>query len=261
MSTSPHSCTHAPLFCHSTSPTTLTPGFAWTLRTCGFICLGLFSLGLALIRTRLPRKKPAPWAGILRPFKEPPFAFFALGGCVLSLAMFMPFFFLPTNAMRLGADPSLAAYTVAFLNAGSTVGRLLGGLGDKIGRFNLIVISQFVCGILLLAMWAPMSNVATLIAFSVLYGMSVGVLVSLVPACISQISEPHEIGARVGLNYGGVGLFMLAGPPINGAILRTAGQDKGYMYMGVFSGCCIILGACCATASRMSITRQLRAVV
>lgn len=239
----------------------LTQGFEWTMRACGFITLGLFALACALIRTRLPRKKPAPWSGLLKPFREPAFALFTGGGTIMSLAMFMPFFFLPTNAMRLGADPSLAAYTVAFLNAGSTVGRLVGGLGDKIGRFNLITASEFMCAILLLAMWVPMSNLATLIAFSVLYGLAVGVLVSLVPACISQISEPSEIGARVGLNYGGVGLFMLAGPPINGAILNSLGPDKGYRYQGVFSGLCIGIGACSVLAARMSLSRKLTAVV
>lgn len=238
-----------------------TPGFEWTMRTCGFICLGLFALGIALIRTRLPRKKPAPWSGILLPYREPAFALFAGGGAIMSLAMFMPFFFLPTNAQRLGAKPALASYTVAFLNAGSTVGRLVGALGDVVGRFNLIIASMFMCAILLLAMWVPMASVGVLIAFSVLYGIGVGVLVSLVPACISQISEPSEIGARVGLNYGGVGLFMLAGPPINGAILSKLGPEKGYMYQGVFSGLCVGIGALCALGSRLSLSRKLKVVV
>lgn len=231
------------------------------MRVCGFICLGCFALGNVLIRTRLPRKKPAPWRGILKPLHEPVYALFAASGTIMSLALFMPFFFLPTNAQRLGADPDLAAYTVSFLNAGSTVGRLIGALGDKVGRFNLLVTSCFTCALLLLAMWVPMSNVPTLIAFSVLYGAAVGTLVSLVPACISQISEPHEIGARVGLNYGGVGLFMLAGPPINGAILKTLGDATGFRYQGVFSGLCVGIAACFILAARMKITTKLMAAV
>ncbi|BEI88625.1 uncharacterized protein CcaverHIS019_0113430 [Cutaneotrichosporon cavernicola] len=236
-------------------------GFGWTMRVCGFICLGCFAIGNVLIRTRLPRKKPAPWRGLFKPLREPVYALFASSGTIMSLAMFMPFFFLPTNAQRLGASPDLAAYTVSFLNAGSTVGRLVGALGDKLGRFNLLVTSCFTCSLLLLAMWVPMNNIETLIAFSVLYGLSVGVLVSLVPACISQISEPHEIGARVGLNYGGVGLCMLAGPPINGAILNALGDHTGFRYQGVFSGICVGIAACLILAARMKLTTKLKAVV
>ncbi|CAK9785075.1 unnamed protein product [Cutaneotrichosporon oleaginosum] len=236
-------------------------GFPWTMRVAGFICLGCFAVGNVLIRTRLPRKRPAPWRGVLKPLREPVYSLFAASGCIMSLALFMPFFFLPTNAQRLGASPDLAAYTMSFLNAGSTLGRLVGALGDKIGRFNLLVTSCFTCALLLLAMWTPMGDVPTLIAFSVLYGLGVGVLVSLVPACISQISEPHEIGARVGLNYGGVGLFMLAGPPINGAILKALGNDRGFRYQGVFSGLCVGVAALFILAARMKISTKLRAVV
>ncbi len=231
------------------------------MRVCGFICLGCFAIGNVLIRTRLPRKKPAPWSVVLKPLREPVYALFATSGCIMSLALFMPFFFLPTNAQRLGANPDLAAYTVSFLNAGSTLGRLLGAAGDKVGRFNLLVTSTYLCSLLLLAMWVPMSNVATLIAFSVIYGAAVGTLVSLVPACISQISEPHEIGARVGLNYGFIGLFMLAGPPINGAILKALGDGTGFRYQGVFSGICVGISACFILAARMKLTSKLRAVV
>lgn len=47
---------------------------------------------------------------------------------------FTPFFFLSTNATRLGASASIAAYSISFLNAGSTVGRLFAAFGDRLGR-------------------------------------------------------------------------------------------------------------------------------
>jgi len=155
----------------------------------------------------------------------------------------------------------LASYTVSFLNAGSTVGRLAAGLGDRVGRFNLSVAAQYTGSILLLAMWIPLNNVAALVAFAVLYGFAVGIIVALVPACISQISEPHEIGARVGLNYAGVGLFMLAGPPINGVILDKYPGALGFRYCGLFSGLSCLVGATCVLVSRLSISRKLWAAV
>lgn len=48
--------------------------------------------------------------------------------------MFMPFFFITLNAERLHAAPSLASYTLSFLNGGSTVGRFVAMAGDKVGR-------------------------------------------------------------------------------------------------------------------------------
>lgn len=62
--------------------TTLTAGFGWALRAVGFIALGLMSVGIALVRSRLPRKKLAPLAGLLRPLSEAPFALLALGAAL-----------------------------------------------------------------------------------------------------------------------------------------------------------------------------------
>jgi len=103
-------------------------------------------------------------------------------------------------------------------------------------------------GILLLAFWIPLNSVAALIVFGVIYGLFAGVVISLLPACVAQISQLHEIGARVGLVYAVVALFVLSGPPINGALLHYGGRT-GYQYVGVFSGlACLVGGGLCGLA-------------
>ncbi|KAL1412194.1 hypothetical protein Q8F55_003204 [Vanrija albida] len=237
-------------------------GFAWALRTAGFIALALLSLGAACIRTRLPRRKAQPYTGLLRPLKEAHFALLALGISLASWGMFMPFFFITTHAAALGASSNMAFYTLAILNAGSTLGRLFAGVGDRLGRLNTIVGGSLLTGVLLLVFWIPLDSVPALIVFGVLFGFVAGSIISLVPPSVAQMSEPHEIGARVGLTYAILAFFTLSGPPINGALLSAGGGGRrGYQYAGVFSGVVVIAGAGLLLAARLRINKQLWAVV
>lgn len=64
------------------------------------------------------------------------FFFFFLG------SLFTPFFYVTTNAARVGTSSAITFYCLSFINAGSTIGRLLAGAGDYIGRY---AVSAFSC--------------------------------------------------------------------------------------------------------------------
>lgn len=174
---------------------------------------------------------------------------------------FYPFFFLPSYSAYLGASASLAAYTVSFLNAGSTVGRLLAFGGDKLGRYNMVFLSTFLMGLLILVFWIPLRSVAALIAFGVIYGFLVGVVISLIPPCIAQTSPIHEIGQRVGTLYAVISIFVLTGPPIMGVLIHNSPGQGGYTHAGVFSGVVVVVGSLFLLASRLYISKKIWAVV
>lgn len=235
--------------------------FAWTLRTVGFIALALLAVANALIRTRLPRRKPSPLKNTFVPFKDPHYALLACGLMACTMAIFNPFFYITVNASRLGASTSLAFYCVSFLNAGSTVGRLFAGVADRWGRFNVLAGASGLVSIFLLAFWTTLHSVPALIAFAVLYGFLVGFIISLIPPAIAMISKPHEIGARVGLVYTCGSIFVLTGPPISGAFVTAYPGDRGWQYIGVFSGLVAAFGTILVTLARFKVNPKVLAIV
>lgn len=96
----------------------------------------------------------------------------------------------------------LSFYLLAFMNAGGVVGRILPAfLSDRIGRFNLLVPSALLSGLLCVTLWLSAHSYIRIITFCILYGFSSGSFISLVTPCIAQISEIREIGTRIGLLY------------------------------------------------------------
>lgn len=112
-------------------------------------------------------------------------------------------------------------------------------------------------GLILLVFWIPLRTVDALIAFGVLYGFLVGVVISLIPPCVAQVSPIHEIGQRVGTLYAFISLLILTGPPINGAFLHHYPGQAGYTYSGVFSGVVVVVGSGFILASRLCVSRKL----
>jgi len=236
-------------------------GFPWAIRIAGFISLALLAISCALIRTRLPRKRPTPLKYLLRPLRELPFALFVAGMGLTTWGLWTPMFYVTTNATRLGASASLGFYIVSCLNAGTTTGRLASSVADKLGRYNVQAVCTCMCGVLLLAFWIPLNTVRALIGFAVVYGFFAGAVVALMPPCIAQITPMHEIGSRVGILYAFVGVSVLCGAPVTGALISKYPGADGYRYAGAFSGACVLGGAALTVAARITIQRRVKAVV
>ncbi|TXT07337.1 hypothetical protein VHUM_03057 [Vanrija humicola] len=237
-------------------------GFGWTLRTVGFIAILLLTISNLLVRTRLPRRKPTPLRGFHKPLiSEWPFFLFTCSSSLCCWGMFTPFFYISVYARHLGASVTLAFYCVSFMNAGSTLGRLFAFIGDRFGRYNVLIINMYVTAILLLGFWAGLPAPSALIAFGVLFGFTVGMIISMIPPCIAHISKPHEIGTRIGFMYTIMSAFTLSGPPINGVLITKYPGTTGFRAVGLFSGFSLLGGAIFATAARLAINRKIRAIL
>lgn len=159
--------------------------------------------------------------------------------------------------MAYGGSTSLAFYTVSFLNAGSTIGRLIAGVGDRVGGLNVITIAAFGCSLLHLAFWIPLRTQAALIGFNVIYGIFTGVVISIIPACVAATCHPSEIGFRFGLGCLMTAVFALTGSPIAGAIIAQfpGDMERGFTMAGVFSGVCAFIGGLCGLGAKLSLDR------
>ncbi|KIY03027.1 uncharacterized protein Z520_01493 [Fonsecaea multimorphosa CBS 102226] len=227
-------------------------GFGWAVRVVGFLVLGLCLTACATVVPRVPPRKGRYF--LLHAFKEPVYSIQVLGMFFAWWGIFTPFFFLPSYAEAQGLSLDMSIYTLAILNSGSLVGRLLSGFAAAhLGRFNLVVMGNCVCGILVFC-WLRVVSTAAICVFAVLYGIFSGFVVALFPTTIAEVcAHPTEIGSYVGMALGLYGIAGLTGTPITGAMIA---RYKGYDEATIFSGSVLIAGASLIFVARCLFARR-----
>ncbi|KAH6657801.1 major facilitator superfamily transporter [Truncatella angustata] len=226
-------------------------GYAWAMRICAFLILGLLIIANLTVRAyHPPSPRKVSTSQIIQPFREPEFVLVTAGFFFFTYGIFVPINYLPVQAIAAGMNADLAQYILSILNAASLFGRIFSGImGDKIGRYNIFVVVCYLTGIWVLALWIPGSDDGALIAFAVLFGFCSGAYVSLIAPLVAQISSPQEIGFRTGLVFFVSSIGGLTTNPINGAIL-----DHGWTGIKIFSGVFCLVGTTFVLAARINRT-------
>ncbi|KAI1768380.1 MFS general substrate transporter [Hypoxylon sp. FL1150] len=225
-------------------------GFPWTMRAIGFMFLAMCGFACATVKSRLPpRKKPFNVLDYVRPLREPAFACVVCGGFFFFWGMFLPFNYIELQATDQGIDASIIPYLLPILNAVSIPGRILPGfLGDRFGRYNIMIFISGLSGIITLALWVPGKSTATTVVYGAVFGFASGGFISLLPACIAQISDLREIGTRTGIAFLAAALGALTGSPIGGAIVSA--QNGSFLGLQLFCGIVMALSMLWFIASR-----------
>ncbi|KAF2202891.1 MFS general substrate transporter [Delitschia confertaspora ATCC 74209] len=226
-------------------------GYAWTMRISGFLILGLLTVALLTVRSRLPpRRRDFKLAHFLEPFKDRRWTFLAGASFLFFMGMFIPINFIEVQSLANGMSQKMASYLIPILNATSIFGRIVPGiLADKLGRFNMQIFMSFLSGILVLALWLPSSSNVAFITFSAFYGFSSGAFVSLAPAQTAYISKVELIGIRTGMLFALISFAGLAGSPIAGAIVTR--EHGGFHELQAFTGVMMLAGAAMFVVTRI----------
>ncbi|KAI1653476.1 riboflavin transporter MCH5 [Daldinia decipiens] len=214
-------------------------GFPWTIRVIGFMLLALCSFACCTIKCRLPpRKKPFKFVEYVRPLHEPAFVCIIFGGFFFFFGMFLPYSYIQLQAKQQGIDPAIVPYLIPIINAVSIPGRIAPGfLGDRFGRFNIMIFISGLSGIITLALWIPGESTATTVTYGAIFGFASGGFISLLPSLIAQISDIREIGIRTGMAFFAAAVGALIGSPIGGAIVSA----NGGKYLGLQLFCGIVM--------------------
>ncbi|KNG85115.1 monocarboxylate transporter [Aspergillus nomiae NRRL 13137] len=221
-------------------------GFGWSLRISGFMVLAMLIIANLTVRSRIaPVPRPVKLTDYIGPFSELPFILLMLASCCGFFAMFVPINYVIVEAQEDGVNRDLAGYLLTILNAASLPGRILPGyLGDKLGRFNVMIAMCTLSAVVLLVLWLPGTllspgSAAIYIVFSLLYGFASGAFVGMVPALLSQISpDVTKTGVRQGVLFTCISIASLTGSPIAGAILSR--QHGTYWGLQVFAGAMMV---------------------
>ncbi|GBE85448.1 Aspyridones efflux protein [Sparassis crispa] len=235
-------------------------GFPWAVRISGFISLALCLVAITTVTSRLPAGRDSgPWINASM-FRDVPYVLVVVSGALISLGLFIPYFYIVDYAMAHSIPATTAFYVLSVMNAGSVLGRIAPSyLSDMFGRYNLIVPCSFLAGLLPLVYWIFATTLPAIMIFAAIYGFFSGAFNSLIIPCVAQISKTGEHGRRVGMLYSVISFPALCGGPAAGALLRL--QHGSYSGTIVLSGVTMLVGSFFMLWARLTIDPRLSARV
>ena len=170
-------------------------GFAWGQRICGFLTLFLLAIAAVTIRPTGMRRKGS--FILLEAFSKPAYSLQVAALFMVVLGIWTPYFYLAEYGLAHDMSPKLASYLFAFINAGSFVGRVLGGtFAQRLGQFNVITFACYASSILLFC-WLQITTSGGLIVLSLLFGGTSGIIIALMMSTIAHTADhPSKVCAK-----------------------------------------------------------------
>ena len=235
-------------------------GFGWSCRILGFIMLVLAVPANLFIKSSPYVQQSSngkPKTSSIWPdftvFRDRRFALAALGVFFMEWGLFVPLTYIISYATDYGISTSDSSLLLSLLNAGSVAGRFLPGLlADKLGRFNIIMVTITLCAATILGIWLPcQGSKPVLVAFCVAFGFASGSNLSLIPVCLGQFCESQHYGRYFSTATMVASFGTLSSVPIGGALLGLGGRETGWMALILFSGCAYIVALMCYSSARV----------
>ncbi|KAJ7814203.1 MFS general substrate transporter [Mycena olivaceomarginata] len=230
-------------------------GFPWAVRFIGFINVFLLGIANLIMKPRPPTRKPEP-VDLTQIRRDSAYWITNLGLFFGFLGVFVPYFYLQLFSFSQGINASFLTWTIPILNAGALPGRVMPNfLADRYGTLNVLLPSGFLSGAIMWALLGIRSN-AGVIVFALFYGFVSGAFLTLVSPSIAAFSTSptmNDIGLRMGISYSVIGLAILGGNPIAGALLTSS-----YIWWRplVFGCVALISGSACILYARQAVVKR-----
>ncbi|KAJ6561220.1 major facilitator superfamily domain-containing protein [Mycena vulgaris] len=226
-------------------------GFTWGVRAMGFMSLGCFIIGNALICTPRKAKKDTTASSSTAPSApiwDLPYILILISGFLWALAANTPNFYLQLYAGTKNINQTLVFDSFAILSFGSIFGRILPGwMADRWGAANIFIPSLVALGLVCFAMLGC-GNAAGLVIFALVYGYLFGTIISIYLPMIRDLTpDGTNMGRRMGYALSPIGLGSTVGPPMIGAILS---EDFVWWRAIVCSAVIVLIAACFNVAAR-----------
>lgn len=233
-------------------------GYEWAIRILAFTCLGCMILATVIVRPRFSTKDNEDVSerghkfrtltmtfDSLRSIKlnDPKYIYVILGAFFAELSLVLLLTYFATYAIAQGVTEATSYILLAVWSGTGIFGRWIPGyVSDHYGRFNINVVMLLVYNLAIFVLWLPFgSNLSVLFAFSVIGGFSLGSILSLLPACLAQITPVNEFGAKYGLLNACLSFANLFGIPIASVVIGN-GSVHNYNMFVVFVGILSVIG-------------------
>ncbi|HKS88917.1 MAG TPA: MFS transporter [Stellaceae bacterium] len=207
----------------------------------GFIAFGVSGAAILLLCALIVEPPPAarsparsgPTLGTL--LRSPPFLMLYFSWVLATMALFVPFLFLPAFAREHGAGEVAAAALVSMIGGTSIIGRLvLGPVGDRIGVVRLFKATVLAMG-LSYAIWL-LTGYWWLMLFAVVLGTSYGSRIAAVPVVLIELFGLENLGSTLGIFFTATGVAALLGPALAGLAVELSGGYRGAILFALAAG-------------------------
>ncbi len=239
-------------------------GFPWSLRIFALISATCLSFSIAFARERkleslsekvtLSRKEKVKSyfnSFDFKALKDPKYFFCVLGAVFAEISAISSITYFASYSKTRGFSVNDSFILVSLVNAGTLPGRLITGyLADKVGRFNVFIVTIIFTAVVNLTVWMPFGyNSKVLYAYSVFYGVFSGSVFSLLPVCCGQVCKTEDFGKRYSTMYFIIAFGTLFGVPIGGAIIGDKSVER-YNYFIIYTAVTAVASASCYVISR-----------
>lgn len=227
-------------------------GFAWTCRISAFMMLVVGSVYCSLLKPRLPPRQSGPmfeWSA----FREVPYTLYIIGVFMVCFGQYFGFYYIGSYALQeVDVSYNSSVNLLMIMNGVGVLGRVIPGyLADQyFGGYNTLIPFVFVSALIMYC-WAAVKSAVGLYVFAVFYGFSSAGFQGLFPPTLASLTKDlSKVGTRTGMGFSVVGVAMLTGPPIAGALV----QKDGYLSAQMWAGSMIVAGGVMLVLGRLAKT-------
>lgn len=236
-------------------------GFQWAIRILAFFCLACMVSAVLLVEERVTKTKEeveeeerqaeeivhskikgnSIFLPVIKVFKslsfkslkEPNYSFLIAGAFSAELSLILIVTYFATYAIAQGISESTSYILLTVWNSTGILGRWIPGyLSDKFGKFNMNILMLTGLNFSIFVVWLPFgSSLKALYAFAALGGFFLGLILSMLPSCLGQISPVREFGGRYGLLLFFLSFGNLIGVPIGASIIGDGSQHNYDMFV------------------------------
>ncbi|RDW64960.1 hypothetical protein BP6252_10611 [Coleophoma cylindrospora] len=212
-------------------------GFPWAVRAIAFMVLATMIMAASMMRLRIAKNTSKRSLIDLKHLGDLPYLLVCTGYFIGFSGLYVFYYYINLYAVDVaGTNSSLAFYLLAMLNSGSFFGRLLPNyVAGAVGVMNVQILAGVVSSVLAFALLA-IKTTTGVIVFTIAYGFASGPFLSLCISVTTGVSADKSTwGTRLGMSYAFMGLGVLIGSPVAGAIIGE-GQHKNWTGMILWSG-------------------------
>lgn len=208
-------------------------GYRMALRYLGILVFGLLAIATVLCKARWPPKKDAKFVFIDTSILTTDVFIFMGFGILVPFGYLTPFFLVPQYATSIGVSAGQSSVIVGVMSAFNAVSRvLLGFLADRYGRINTMFGCTFLAGIFTTVVWINAKSYGSLFAFGVLYGLTGGGFVSLLPTLAADLVGIKNLSTGLGMCYFSAMFGTLFGTPLAGILSDRVGYTACIEFAG-----------------------------
>lgn len=234
-------------------------GYTWAMRILAFTCLGCMLIALALVKERIRRKNEpenvlemnSKWKKFvlrakifnLSHFKDIKFIYLIIGGFFAELSLILIVTYFATYAIAHGVKESTSYVLLTVWNATGIIGRAMPSLAsDFWGKFNMNILMLAGLNIFTFVLWLPFGgNLKALFAYAALGGYFLASILTMLPACLAQITSVDQFGERYGLLLSIISIGNLVVVPIGASVIDN-GTTENYRNFVILTGLMAFVG-------------------